>query len=186
MGLDRFGIGRINTDHSLNARIHHQPISMVWCAFCSHVPITDWLTQTSAAPYAWSLVLSGAVVIASILPLGAARSQANFTMDDMKAPRAMFERLPAWGQRASWAHQNSFEAFTLHAPAALLALIAVLHSGPLQGLAIPAALIQPALRLVYLPAYVANIPPLRGLCWAGALICTGILYTEGLKALLVA
>ena len=82
-------------------------------------------------------------MIASIIPLGAARSQADFTMDDMKAPRAMFERLPAWGQRASWAHQNSFEAFTLHAP-------------------------------------------LRGLCWAGALLCTGILYSEGLKALLVA
>ncbi|MEC7897538.1 MAG: MAPEG family protein, partial [Cyanobacteriota bacterium] len=42
--------------------------------------ITDWLTQTPAAPYAWSLVLSGAAVIASIIPLGAARSQADFTM----------------------------------------------------------------------------------------------------------
>ena len=145
--------------------------------------ITNWLTQTPASPYAWSLVLSGAAVIASIVPLGAARSQADFTLDDMKAPRAMFERLPAWGQRASWAHQNSFEAFTLHAPAALLALIAVLQVGELPGLAIPAALVQPLLRFIYLPAYVANIPALRGLCWAGALLCTGILYSEGLKAL---
>ena len=145
--------------------------------------ITNWLTQTPAAPYAWSLVLSGAAVIASIVPLGAARSQADFTLDDMKAPRAMFERLPAWGQRASWAHQNSFEAFTLHAPAALLALIAVLQVGELPGLAIPAALVQPLLRFVYLPACVANIPALRGLCWAGAVLCTGILYSEGLKAL---
>ena len=143
------------------------------------------LTQAPAAPYAWSLVLSGAAVIASIVPLGAARSQANFTLEDMKAPRAMFERLPAWGQRASWAHQNSFEAFTLHAPAALLALIAVLEVGELPGLAIPAALLQPLLRFLYLPAYVANIAPLRGLCWAGALLCTGILYSEGLKALVL-
>ena len=143
------------------------------------------LTQAPAAPYAWSLVLSGAAVIASIVPLGAARSQANFTMEDMKAPRAMFERLPDWGQRASWAHQNSFEAFTLHAPAALLALIAVLEVGELPGLAIPAALLQPLLRFLYLPAYVANIAPLRGLCWAGALLCTGILYSEGLKALVL-
>ena len=97
----------------------------------------------------------------------------------------MFDRLPDWGKRASWAHQNSFEAFSLHAPAALLALIAVLQIGELQGLAIPAALLQPVLRLIYLPAYVANIPPLRGLCWAGALLCTGILYVEGFKALLV-
>ena len=143
------------------------------------------LTQAPAAPYAWSLVLSGAAVIASIVPLGAARSQANFTMEDMKAPRAMFERLPAWGQRASWAHQNSFEAFTLHAPAALLALIAVLEVGELPGLAVPAALLQPLLRFLYLPAYVANIAPLRGLCWAGALLCTGILYSEGLKTLVL-
>ena len=146
--------------------------------------ITDLLNQSPAAPYALSLVFSGAVVIASIIPLGAARSQADFSMDDMKAPRAMFDRLPSWGKRASWAHQNSFESFSLHAPAALLALIAVLQIGELQGLAIPAALIQPLLRLVYLPAYIADIPPLRGLCWASALLCTGILYIEGAKALI--
>ena len=55
------------------------------------------LTAVPAAPYAWSLVLAGAVVIVSIVPLGAARSQADFTMADMNAPRAMFDRLPAWG-----------------------------------------------------------------------------------------
>ena len=36
------------------------------------VNLMDLLTQTPAAPYAWSLVLSGGVVIASIVPLGAA------------------------------------------------------------------------------------------------------------------
>ena len=77
-------------------------------------------TATDAAPYAWSLVLAGGSVVASLIPLGAARSAANFQLEDMAAPRAMFERFPDWGKRASWAHQNSFEAFTLHAPAALL------------------------------------------------------------------
>ena len=56
------------------------------------------------APFAASLVLAGLVVLLSLVPLGAARSQADFTMADMAAPRAMFERLPAWGRRASWAH----------------------------------------------------------------------------------
>ena len=143
-------------------------------------------TANAAAPYAWSLVLAGAVVVASIIPLGAARSQADFTMADMGAPRAMFDRLPAWGKRASWAHQNSFEAFSLHAPAALLALVAALQTGALPGLAAAAALLQPVLRLVYIGAYVGNVPPLRGLCWASALLCTGVLYLEGLKALLSA
>jgi uncharacterized MAPEG superfamily protein len=108
------------------------------------------------AAFAWSLALAAGVVVASVVPLGAARSQANFQIEDLAAPRAMFDRLPAWGQRASWAHQNSFEAFTLHAPAALL----------------------------YIGAYVANVPPLRALCWAGGITCSGILYLEGLKQVL--
>jgi len=132
------------------------------------------------APFVWSLVLSGAVVIASLIPLGAARSQADFTPADLAAPRAMFDRLPAWGQRASWAHQNSFESFTLHAPAALLCLLV----GVGAPAAIAAAWIHPALRLLYIAAYLGNVPPLRALCWAGGITCSGILYLEGLKAVL--
>ena len=132
--------------------------------------------------FAWSLLLAGAVVIASVVPLGAARSQADFSMADLAAPRAMFERLPAWGQRARWAHQNSFEAFTLHAPAALLCLIA----GVASPVALAAAWLHPLLRLLYIPAYLANVPPLRALCWASGLLCSGLLYVEGLRALLAA
>jgi len=130
--------------------------------------------------FAWSLLLAGAVVIASVVPLGAARSQADFSLADLSAPRAMFDRLPAWGKRASWAHQNSFEAFSLHAPAALLCLVA----GVDAPVAIAAAWLHPLLRLLYVPAYVANVPPLRALCWAAALLCSGLLYVEGLKAIL--
>jgi uncharacterized MAPEG superfamily protein len=132
------------------------------------------------APFAWSLLLAAAVVVFSTVPLGAARSRSNFTMADMAAPRAMFDRLPAWGKRAAWAHQNCFEAFTLHAPATLLCLLAGV-GGPV---AIAAAWLHPALRLAYIGAYVGNIPPLRGLCWAGGLTCSGILYAEGLRAIL--
>jgi uncharacterized MAPEG superfamily protein len=138
------------------------------------------VSTTALAPFAWSLLLAAGVVVFSTVPLGAARSKANFQMADLAAPRAMFERLPAWGKRAAWAHQNCFEAFTLHAPAALLCLLAGV-SGPV---AVIAAWLHPALRLAYIGAYVANIPPLRGLCWAGGLTCSGILYAEGLKALL--
>jgi uncharacterized MAPEG superfamily protein len=130
--------------------------------------------------FAWSLLLAGAVVIASVVPLGAARSQADFSLADLSAPRAMFDRLPAWGKRASWAHQNSFEAFSLHAPAALLCLVA----GVDAPVAIAAAWLHPLLRLLYIPAYVANVPPLRALCWAAGLLCSGLLYVEGLKAIL--
>ncbi len=129
---------------------------------------------------AWALLAAAGVVVASLVPLGAARSQADFTVADLGAPRAMFERLPAWGKRATWAHQNSFEAFTLFAPACLLALVSGVHGTLPTGL----ALAWPALRLVYIGAYVANQPPLRSLCWAGAMVCTGVLYVEGLRAVL--
>ncbi|MFM1799702.1 MAG: hypothetical protein RLZZ117_1980, partial [Cyanobacteriota bacterium] len=107
---------------------------------------------TAGAAFAWSLVLSGVVVILSLIPLGAARSQADFTPADLAAPRAMFERLPAWGKRANWAHQNTFEAFTLHAPACLLALIVAAHGWAPTSLAIGAAWLHPLLRLAYIAA----------------------------------
>ncbi|MEI6030844.1 MAG: MAPEG family protein [Synechococcaceae cyanobacterium ELA739] len=136
------------------------------------------------AAYGWSLVLSGAVVVASLIPLGAARSQADFTPADLAAPRAMFERLPAWGKRANWAHQNCFEAFSLHAPACLLALVAAQGGSAPAALALAAAWLHPLLRLGYIGAYVANLPPLRSLCWAGGILCTAILYSEGLRGVL--
>ena len=132
------------------------------------------------APFAWSLLLAAGVVVFSTVPLGAARSQANFQVEDLAAPRAMFERLPAWGKRAAWAHQNCFEALTLHAPAALLCLVAGVGS----PVALAAAWIHPALRLAYIGVYVGNVPAVRGLCWAGGLVCTGVLYAEGLKAVI--
>jgi uncharacterized MAPEG superfamily protein len=137
-------------------------------------------TAAGSAPYAWSLLLAAAVVVASVVPLGLGRSKADFSLVDMQAPRAMFDRLPAWGKRASWAHQNCFEAFTLHAPAALLCVIAPSHA----AIAVAAAWLHPLLRAVYIGAYVANVPALRGLCWALGLTCTGILYVQGLTTLL--
>lgn len=141
-------------------------------------------SSAAGAPFAWSLLLSGAVVVASLIPLGAARSKADFKPSDLAAPRAMFDRLPDWGKRANWAHQNCFEAFTLHAPACLLALVAALHGAPMAATAVLAAWLHPALRLGYIGAYVANVPLLRSLCWASGILCTALLYGEGLKGLL--
>ena len=83
-------------------------------------------SYADAAPYLWSLVLSFALVILSIAPLYVARFKAQFEMSDLSSLRSMFDRYPAWGKRASWAQQNSFESFTLHAPATLLAIFSVM------------------------------------------------------------
>ena len=148
------------------------------------LPVQPLGSAASGAAYAWSLVLSGAVVVASLIPLGAARSQADFTPADLAAPRAMFDRLPAWGKRANWAHQNCFEAFSLHAPACLLALVAARQGSATAAVALAAAWLHPALRLGYIGAYVANLAPLRSLCWAGGILCTALLYSEGLRGVL--
>ena len=134
------------------------------------------------AAFAWALCLMGAVVIASIVLTGAGRAKADFSLDDLKAPRAMFDRLPPFGQRAVWAQDNSWEALTLGAPAMLLCLVAGVESST----AITAAWIWPAVRFVYLFAYVGNIPPLRGLCWASGVTAVGICYVEGLRAVIAA
>lgn len=55
---------------------------------------------------------------------------------DLAAPRAMFDKLPPYAQRATWAYQNSQEAFILFAAAALTAYV----TGQDSPLAIGAAL----------------------------------------------
>jgi hypothetical protein len=55
----------------------------------------------AGAPFAWSLVVAGSVVIASLFPQAGARTKADFAPADLAAHRAMFERHPAWVKRAN-------------------------------------------------------------------------------------
>ena len=133
--------------------------------------------QTS---FAWSLSLSAFVVLFSIGPLTFARVKAGYSLENMAAPRAFFDQLPDFGKRAVWSHHNCWESFTLHASACLLCLT----TGVISSSAIISAFIHPLLRLIYIGAYVGNIPLLRGLCWASGVLCSGILYKAGLDVLL--
>ena len=112
--------------------------------------------------YAWSLCLSVIVVLASIIPLTLGRIKAGYSVENMSAPRALFNDLPDFGKRAVWCHQNCWESISLHAPACLFCLLTI----PDSNLAIIAAWIHPFVRLLYIPSYVLNIPAARGLCWA--------------------
>tara|TARA_Y100001934_G_C11692961_1_gene468671 strand:- start:21 stop:491 length:471 start_codon:yes stop_codon:yes gene_type:complete len=135
-------------------------------------------------PYVWSLVLSAATVILTIPPLYVARFKAKFELSDLSSLRAMFDRYPDWGKRASWAHQNCFESFTLHAPAVLLAALALLCGHDIPNLGVFAAVAHPILRMIYIVAYLANISFLRSVCWAIGLISTGIIYGLALSAMI--
>ena len=141
------------------------------------------LMVSGAAPYLWSLVLSFGTLLISIILLYVARFSARLEIKDLGALRLMFDRFPAWGKRASWAQQNSFEAFTIHAPAALLAVVAVLSGQTLPSIAVAVALAHPGLRIVYIIAYLFNVSIARSLAWLLGLLCSGILYGVGLAAL---
>ena len=53
-----------------------------------------------------------------------------------------------------------------------------------SNLAMISAWAHPFARLLYILAYVFNIPPARGLCWAAGLLSTIILYKEGISQIL--
>ena len=141
-------------------------------------------TASGVTPYVWSLILSFVELLISIILLYIARFSARLEFKDLAALRPMFDRFPAWGKRASWAQQNSFEAFSIHAPAALLAVVAVLSGHGLPGIAVAAAWAHPMLRVAYISAYLFNVPLARSLAWFLGLLCSGILYGVGFGALL--
>ena len=138
----------------------------------------------SSAPYLWSLVLSFGALLFSIILLYIARFSARLEFKDLGSLRSMFDRFPAWGKRVSWAQQNSFEAFTIHAPAALLAVVAVLSGQALPVISVVVAWAHPVLRVAYIFAYLFNVPIARSVAWLLGLLCSGILYGVGLGALM--
>lgn len=81
---------------------------------------------------------------------------------DQSAPRAMFDKLPAYAQRATWAHQNSFEALTIYGLAALMAYA----TGVESDWAKIAAIAFLVARLLYSVFYILNIPIGRSLMFA--------------------
>ena len=141
-------------------------------------------TASIVAPYVWSLILSFATLLLSIVLLYIARFTAGLEIKDLGALRSMFDRFPAWGKRASWAQQNSFEAFTIHGPAAVLVVVAVLNGYALPAITVVVALAHPVLRVVYIIAYLFNVPIARSVAWFLGLLCSGILYGVGLGAFL--
>jgi uncharacterized MAPEG superfamily protein len=81
---------------------------------------------------------------------------------DMGAPRAMFDKLPAYGQRATWAHQNGWESFVLFTAAALMAYVTGQDGDTLKL----AALGYVLARFLYGLFYILNVPILRSLMFA--------------------
>lgn len=57
----------------------------------------------------YGIVAAAVLVYVPFLVVVYGRVKAGY---DIAAPRALFDKLPAYAQRATWAHQNSFESFS--------------------------------------------------------------------------
>ncbi len=87
------------------------------------------------------------------------------------APRAMFDKLPDYAKRATWAHQNAFESFGLFLAAALMVLVTAKSSQATST----SVLVYLLARSAYSLCYILDQPWLRSLCWATGMACIGSL-----------
>ncbi|MEG4989262.1 MAPEG family protein [Microcoleus sp. BR0-C5] len=121
------------------------------------------------------IAAAAALVYAPFLVVAFARLQLGY---DQAAPRAMFERLPGYAQRATWAHQNSFETFMLFSAAALMAFVTGVDSEPAGWAAIAFTIA----RLLFSVFYILNVPLGRSLMFAISSSCTVSLFYFSLRA----
>ena len=121
------------------------------------------------AIFLYSIVGAAILIYLPYLLVAFARVQVGY---DLSAPRAMFDKLPPYAQRATWAHENSFEGFMVFAAAALMAYVTGVNSP--QG--VNAAIAFLIARLLYSIFYIANIPLLRSLMFGIASFSSGTLF----------
>ena len=103
-----------------------------------------------------SIATAAALVYFPYLIVAITRFQVGY---DLSAPRSTFDKLPDYGKRANWAHQNSWEAFMLYSAAALMAYTTHQDSQTVVNCAIGFTIA----RLLYSIFYIVNIPLGRSL-----------------------
>jgi uncharacterized MAPEG superfamily protein len=117
----------------------------------------------------YCIAAAAALIYLPFLVVGYARVSVGY---DMEAPRTMFDKLPPYAQRATWAHQNSFEGFMIFTAAALMAYV----TGQDSSLAVGAAIAFVIARLLYSVFYIFNIPLGRSLMFAIGSLCSATLF----------
>jgi uncharacterized MAPEG superfamily protein len=93
---------------------------------------------------------------------------------DLSAPRAMFDKLPAYAQRATWAHQNSLETFMIYSAAALMAYVTKVDS-PSAMMAAGSFLVA---RFLFSVFYILDIPLGRSLMFGVGSACSATLFIQ--------
>ncbi|WP_017654459.1 MAPEG family protein [Fortiea contorta] len=119
--------------------------------------------------FLYAIAAAAALIYLPFLLVAYARVQIG--LEALSTPRAIFDKLPPYAQRATWAHQNSFEAFMLFAAAALMAYVTGVNS----PVAVTAAIAFIVARLLYSVFYILNIPLLRSLMFGIGSLGSGTL-----------
>ena len=98
---------------------------------------------------------------------------------DMSAPRAMLDKLPPYAQRATWAHQNCFEALIIFTAAALMAYV----TGVESDWAKISAIAFLGSRFLFSLFYIFDIPALRSLMFGIGSASTFALFALSLQTI---
>jgi uncharacterized MAPEG superfamily protein len=98
---------------------------------------------------------------------------------DWSAPRGMFDRLPDYAKRATWAHENSFEALMVYVPSAFMAYLTGVD-GVWAGYA---AIAFPIARFFYILFYILDVPLARSLMFGIGSTCSFTLFILSLLTL---
>lgn len=116
--------------------------------------------------------IAAAAVLIYLPFLLVAYARASIGYEALSTPRAIVDKLPTYAQRATWAHQNSFEAFMVFTAAALMAYVTGVNS-PVAAFAAIAFIVA---RLLYSVFYILNIPILRSLMFGVGSLGSGTLF----------
>lgn len=122
-----------------------------------------------------SITAAAALIYLPYFAVAFGRFQVGY---DMGAPRSLFDKLPDYAQRATWAHQNSWESFALYAPAAIMAFAAGL---PAEAV-LTSVVTYLASRVTYSLFYILNVPILRSLSWAISISSIFSLYISSCQS----
>ena len=117
----------------------------------------------------YSIVAAAISVYLPFLLVAYARAKVGY---NTSAPRAMFDQLPDYANRATWAHQNGFETFMIYSAAALMAYV----TGVSSSLAAVCAIAFVILRLLFSLFYITNVPIARSLMFGLGSLCTYTLF----------
>lgn len=124
------------------------------------------------------VAIAAFLVYLPFFAVGVGRLQIGY---NPSTPRADFEKLPDYAKRATWAHQNAFEAFGLFAAAALMAYFTQQTS----SIAALAAIAHILARTLYPLFYILDLPWLRSLMFGVGSLSTFTLFALSIQSALL-